>query len=266
MKVIVNADDFGLSNGVNKAIEEGVKRGSINSTSLMIRGDYVKEAIDIFKNLSSELSIGLHFTLTNGKSCSLASDIPLLVDKNGYFKNGFLKLLLLSYCHPIKFKQQVSMELYAQLNTIKSFNIPISHIDGHRHIQMIPAIFKLLEIAQKTHQIPRIRIINDRLIDTIRSRGDFKFLFDGGIIKWLVLKILYLWNHKISDTYFYSILHTGRLFGKNISSIRIPKKYQQVEVMIHPARIELDSAPYPYPNPEDRLLELKDSSIIKFMD
>lgn len=262
MKITVNADDFGLSLGVNQAIYQGITQGTIHTTSLMVSAPFVENALSLAKGMQSGV-IGLHFTLTNGKSVSKAEQVPLLVDELGYFQNGFLKLFVLSCLHPVQFRKQVALELDAQLQKMTEYGIIPHHIDGHRHIQMIPAVFKLVKQRVSEHNIPYLRIVNDSVWHTIKSHGDFKWLTDGGIIKWAVLKCFYIWNHTKSDTYFYSIFHTGRLFGKNVSQISVPKSYQACEVMIHPADIKLDTAPYPYPNPQDREQEGHDAGTIR---
>ena len=96
LDVIFNADDFGISQGVNDAIFKAHTEGILNSTSLMINQDFAADAVQKAKQMP-DLKIGLHINLTNQKPASNPDEIPLLVDKDGNFKNGFVNLFILSF-------------------------------------------------------------------------------------------------------------------------------------------------------------------------
>lgn len=84
-KIIITADDYGLSPAVNQAIEEGMAAGVITSTNVMMGMDYCEAAKDL-KRKFPNVSVGLHWTLTEGsKPVSAPADIPSLVDANGRF-------------------------------------------------------------------------------------------------------------------------------------------------------------------------------------
>lgn len=253
--IIVNADDFGISPGVNKAITEGCKKGIINSTSLMVNLPCTGDAVKLYKKELDGLNIGLHTNLTNEKSVSKSCDIPLLVDKEGKFKNGFVKLFILSLIQPKRFKQQVEIEVEAQILRAKKLEINLTHIDSHRHVHMIPSIFKVVKKLADKYNINRIRVVNESFFYSIlnptlspASQGgsesnvkiqhnlnnNFSFLYDGGLIKYLVLKTFAFWNNCKTDTYFYSILYSGKIFKERVKKLKIPKKYSTLELCIHP--------------------------------
>ncbi len=94
-KVIFNADDFGISPGVNQAIFKAHTQGILNSASLMVNQEFADEAVALAQKMPN-LSVGLHINLTNEKPAANPIDIPLLVGADGKFKNGFVKLLILS--------------------------------------------------------------------------------------------------------------------------------------------------------------------------
>ena len=144
-KIIFNADDFGISKGVNEAICKAYHEGILNSASLMVNQKYAKEAVKLHKNMPN-LKLGLHVNLTNECPASDVKDIPLLVGKDKKFKNGFLKLFLLSLFKPFKFKQQVRTEVEAQIVKALDMGVKLSHIDSHRHVHMIPAVFDNLQV------------------------------------------------------------------------------------------------------------------------
>ena len=239
IKKIFNADDFGISRGVNAAIVKAHKEGILNSASLMINQKYAKEAINFAKEMP-ELEMGLHINITNEYPASDKNKIPLLVDEYGKFKNGFVKLLFLSLTHPKELNQQIETEIRAQIIKYMKTGLELSHLDSHRHIHMIPIIFKIVRKLQKEFEVPRLRIMNENIFNTIKQNKDTKYLIDGGLIKYFLLRFLCWWNGYKTNTYFYSILYTCKLAKKHFNNIKIPKGYDKVEIMIHPGIPEID--------------------------
>ncbi len=239
-KIIFNADDFGISPGVNQAIFKAHTKGVLNSASLMINQQFVGEAVTLAKQMPN-LTMGLHINLTNGTTAMDPCTIPLLVGKDGKFKNGFVKLFLSSFLHPKKLRQQSYLEIKAQIEKYLKTGLTLDHLDSHRHVHMIPAIFKAVKQLQSEYHVPRIRVMNENLFNTIRQNKGLSYLFDGGIIKYFLLRFLSLWNHHNEQTYFYTILYTCKLSTAQFQHIKIPDKYHAVEIMIHPGMPELDS-------------------------
>ena len=243
VKLIFNADDFGISQGVNEAIFKAHTQGILNSTSIMITLKYVPQALELAKQMP-DLNIGLHANLTNESSVLKQNEIPLLVDENGKFKHGFVNLACLSLLHPTELKNQAKKEIKAQIEKALSCGIKLTHLDSHRHIHMIPAIFKAcMELAEE-YNIPRIRFVNENPITTIKQTSSKEWLTDGGLIKNLVLiscavvnKILFGFK---SDTYFYSIINTCKITRDKLKSYKVPNAYNVVEIGIHPGLPEID--------------------------
>ena len=242
-KIIFNADDFGISPGVNKAIFKAHTEGVLNSTSIMITLKHVPESIELAKQMPN-LNIGLHGNLTNENSVLPHSKIPLLTTPDGKFKHGFVNLAILSIIHPKELKRQAKAEIKAQIEKALALGIKLTHIDSHRHIHMIPTIFKaFMELCQE-YNIPRLRFVNENPINTIKSTETKEWLTDGGLIKNLVLTSCaianrLLWGYK-SDVYFYSIVNTCKITRDKLKNIKIPNGYNTVEVGIHPGLPEVD--------------------------
>lgn len=239
LKKIFNADDFGISRGVNAAIEKAYRDGVLNSTSLMVNQKYADEAVLMAQKMP-RLEVGLHLNLTNEAPAADPKMIPLLVDKNGNLKNGFLKLFLLSLLYPLKFSRQIEIEIRAQVRKYLQTELPLQHIDGHRHVQMIPAIFKIVHKIQQEYAIPRIRVMNENIFNTIKQNKQKSYLFDGALIKYFVLRMFCWWNGYKSDVYFYSILFTCKMSKEQFCHIKIPAKYNAVDVMMHPGMPMID--------------------------
>ena len=199
-KVIFNADDFGISPGVNQAIEKAHKQGVLNSTSIMITLKWAGQAVEMSKSMP-KLDIGLHGNLTNQKAVLEHQEIPLLTDSFGRFKNGFVNLAVLNLLHPKELKRQAKAEIEAQIKRMIACGIRPSHLDSHRHIHMIPAVFKAFLELKTQYSIPRMRFINENPLRTIMQTQSKDWIKDGALIKSLILSCCaivdkLLWGYK----------------------------------------------------------------------
>ncbi len=245
LRKIFNADDFGMTLGVNAAIVRAHQEGILNSASLMVNQKYAAAAVQLAQQMP-DLEVGLHLNLTNEMPAADSAQIPLLVGRDGKLKNGFVKLLLLSFLHPRLFQQQVEIEIRAQVQKYLATGLALQHIDGHRHVHLIPAVFKVVQKIQKEYQIPRIRVMNENIFNTLKYNKNKSWLFDGGLIKYLILRGLTWWNGYQSDVYFYTILYTCKLGKEQFQKVKIPTGYRAVEIMMHPATPDIDKQ-----HPED---------------
>ncbi len=252
LKIIFNADDFGISRGVNAAIIEAHTNGILHAASLMINQEFAAEAVAAAKQMQS-LEIGLHLNLTNEKPAADPAQIPLLVNSDGKLKNGFVNLLLLSLLHPKKFAAQIETEIRAQVQKYLATGLKMAHIDGHRHVHLIPAVFKIVRKIAQEYNVPRIRVMNENALNTILQNKSKSWLFDGGLVKYFILRALTWWNGYKSDIYFYTILFTCKISRKQFRNIQIPRGYNAVEIMIHPGKPEIDRQ-YPESVWDDNIL------------
>ncbi len=239
LQKIFNADDFGISKGVNAAIVKAHREGILNSASLMINQKYAAEAVKLAKEMP-ELEMGLHVNLTNEYPAASAQEIPLLVDGQGKLKNGFVNLLLLSFFKPRQLRQQVEIEMRAQIAKYLTTGLPLQHLDSHRHVHMIPQIFKAMRKLQKEFEVPRIRVMNENIFNTLKYNHNKSWLFDGALIKYVLLRFLCWWNGYKNDVYFYTLMYTCKIAKEQFSGVKIPQGYKAVEIMIHPGMPEID--------------------------
>lgn len=239
LQKIFNADDFGISKGVNAAIVKAHREGILNSASLMINQKYATEAVKLAKEMP-ELEMGLHVNLTNEYPAASAQEIPLLVDGQGKLKNGFVNLLLLSFFKPRQLRLQVEIEMRAQIAKYLTTGLPLQHLDSHRHVHMIPQIFKTMRKLQKEFEVPRIRVMNENIFNTLKYNHNKSWLFDGALIKYVLLRFLCWWNGYKNDVYFYTLMYTCKIAKEQFSGVKIPQGYKAVEIMIHPGMPEID--------------------------
>ncbi len=259
--LIVNADDLGMTPGANRAIFDGHDKGGITHASIMANCDYFDEAMQgALKR--PELGVGMHLNLTYGKAL-----LPnaLYCDENGCFNLGYKTLL--TQKDP-DFLAAVEKEWEAQIQRVLSFSgftRPLTHIDSHRHVHLIPHLYPIAVKLAERYGIDRIRLIKENPLQSFRLSKRFNFILNGGIIKYLLLRTFSMIDSRYEDRYgeraFYSILYTG-VVGKEIlqklQTMSIP-----FEAMVHPSYPELDAEVHFYDDGEkdyrissDRRVEL----------
>jgi len=158
-RLIINADDFGLTTGVNRAIIEAHSQGVVTSTTLMANGPAFEDAVQQARS-SSKLSVGCHVVLVDGSPILNGSQVSTLMDSHS--KNGtrfrdslgsFAKSALLG-----RFEgEQIEAEATAQIRRLQSAGITVSHFDTHKHTHMFPGALRPLLRAAKACGIRAVR-------------------------------------------------------------------------------------------------------------
>ena len=169
-QLIVNADDFGLSSGVNRAVIRGWQEGILTSTSLMAAGDSFHEAV-LLAGRNPGLQVGLHLTLVQGKSVLPPGEIPGLVDDEGNFTQNPV-LAGMRYFFLKGLRSQLHREIEAQLRKVRDAGISISHLDGHLNIQMQPVVFDILMELAPRYDITTFRLTRERLTPLLLADGE----------------------------------------------------------------------------------------------
>jgi predicted glycoside hydrolase/deacetylase ChbG (UPF0249 family) len=150
-RLIINADDFGLTPGVNRAIVELQQAGALSSTTLMSTARYFSPAVYL-AFAQPALAVGCHIVLVDGKPLLRADGVPSLLDPGRpaslSFRRtagGFLRDLMLGRIR----EQEIEAEAIAQIQRIQSGGVTVSHIDSHKHVHAFPrALAPLLRAAQ----------------------------------------------------------------------------------------------------------------------
>jgi chitin disaccharide deacetylase len=152
-RLIVNADDFGLTSGVNRAIIEGNRSGIVTSATLMANAKATEAAIDLAKAQSS-LKIGCHVVLIDG--VPLTKNLPSLTENSQCFRTS-LKQFAVAAVRKQIVAAEIQREVEAQIRKIQSRGITLTHLDSHKHTHMFPHILRPLLRAAKACGIRAIR-------------------------------------------------------------------------------------------------------------
>jgi hopanoid biosynthesis associated protein HpnK len=171
-RLIVNADDFGRSHSINQAVIRGHREGILTSASLMVNEIGFAEAVKLAKE-NPKLGVGLHLTLLQGHSTLPPEKIPGLVNARGEFSNSPIGVGL-NYFFKLNLREQLRAEIHAQFEKFHATGLPLDHVNGHLHLHLHPAIFKILMEDSEELGIRHLRLTRDCLARSRRmSRGHF---------------------------------------------------------------------------------------------
>jgi predicted glycoside hydrolase/deacetylase ChbG (UPF0249 family) len=138
VRLIVNADDFGISEAVNRGIVEAHERGIVTSTSIMATGAKFEHAVELAR-LRPSLAVGVHLVLTEHRPLIGASAAASLVRSDGSFEPHLRQLLKRRLRGRVSIAE-VRRELDEQIRRVRAAGIAISHLDGHQHVHVLPGI------------------------------------------------------------------------------------------------------------------------------
>ncbi len=236
-KIIINADDFGLSKEINEAVKLGFQSGMLTSSSIITNTNYFSHAVDVILPQIKDIGLGFHFNITEGQSLTAPS---LLCDRNGVFNNGYIQLLYKSANKEVML--QIEKEFEAQIERILKYH-EISHLDSHVHIHSIPAIFRLFIKMAKKYNIKYIRLQKEIPYLILKKSFNKKYMIN--IIKNILLNSFSLINSNMlksenyisSNDYLIGVLYTGFMDEDTIiNGLKcIGKTDSTVEIILHPS-------------------------------
>jgi hopanoid biosynthesis associated protein HpnK len=137
--MIVNADDFGFTSGVNRAIVEAHTRGVVTSSTLMANGPAFAEAVLLAK-ANPRLSVGCHVVLIDGEPVSKAAQLASLTTQ-GHFRDGLKTFAARAIAGRMN-AEEITAEATAQIRKIQAAGISVSHVDTHKHTHLFPKILR----------------------------------------------------------------------------------------------------------------------------
>lgn len=192
-RLIVSADDFGMSPGVNAAIIRAHRDGILTQASLMVRGRAAAEAVELAR-VTPSLSVGLHLTLVQGHCVAPPETVPLLAGPDRRFGDNPVWTGVRYFFTP-GVRAQVRCEILAQLDAFAATGLPLSHVDGHVTMHMHPvALDILLEVAAR-YRIRALRLPRDPLRAALRwdARHAPRKLFEatvfGALSRWALPRL-----------------------------------------------------------------------------
>jgi hopanoid biosynthesis associated protein HpnK len=263
-RLIVNADDFGLTEKVNQAIVQGHRSGIITSTTLMANGMAFNSAVALAQ-ATPELGVGIHLNLTTGKAISCRSKIPGLVDARGVFCNT-PEWLVAKLAAGTLSLSQVEQEFQAQIGKVLSAGVFPTHLDGHKHVHLFPPIFKLVIRMAKEYGIAGVRCTRERSIGLLKLLRKNSTASGQILSQYLVGRLLSVVSLNLMaklqrarlnfPNHFFGIAVTGFLDTDILETIICHVPEGTSELMCHPGYVDADLT-----NTHTRLLKQREREI-----
>lgn len=240
--LIVSADDLGWTAGVNRGIAEAHRKGLVTSTSLLANGRAFDSALEVAR-ANPELGVGVHLNLSDGRPTAPAGKVAGLLNRAGELGAGPESLLLRIASRSISV-EQVEREWDAQICKVREAGIAPTHLDGHKHVQMLPGFFEVAVRLAKKHGVRAIRVSHEesKLRSALSSAGDQS---TGMVLKQEVqargLKLLARDAREMADhaglvttDYFCGIAQTGVLTREGVEQLLVNLPEGTTELMCHP--------------------------------
>ena len=240
--LIVNADDLGWTEGVNRGIADAHRKGLVTSTSLLANGRAFESALEVAR-ANPELGIGVHLNLSDGPPTAAADAVAGLLNSAGNLEGGPESLLLRIAGRSLSV-EEVEREWDAQIRKLREAGIEPSHLDGHKHVQMLPGLFEVALRLAKKHSIRAIRISHEesKLRAALSSAPEQNtgVVFKQGIqargLKLLARDAREMADHAgvVTANYFCGIAQTGALTREGVAQLLANLPEGTTEFMCHP--------------------------------
>jgi len=244
-RLIVNADDLGLTGGVNRGILDAHYCGAVTSASLMANGEAFEEAVAMARR-ATRLSVGVHLNLTQGIPVSPPSAVPSLVDPRGrlYLTPGRLLCRLITRRVNLR---EIEIELQEQIVKVLRAGIIPTHLDGHKHVHILPGISEIVIRLAQQFGIPGIRCPLEEFPMAVRlPRGlrdpqtsVLKQYLVGRAVSWFARRFKQRLSRAelIWPAHFFGLTETGFLDARTVEGIleRLPEGVS--ELMCHPGYV-----------------------------
>jgi hopanoid biosynthesis associated protein HpnK len=236
-RLIVTADDFGLSIPVNQAIEQAHREGILTTTSLMVGAPCADDAVQRARR-NPDLRVGLHLVVVRGQAVLPPVALPDITDAGGRLDDNLVRAGIRYFFLP-RCRAQLEAEVRAQFQAYRDTDLPLDHVNGHNHMHLHPTVFSLLlrlgpGFGMAAVRLPREPLRpflaggQDRLPARLASR-----LF---LAPWVFLLAMRLVRAKIRcNDHLFGLFDTGRMSAERVLAL-LPQLPEGVsEMYFHPA-------------------------------
>ncbi len=240
--LIINGDDFGYSEAVNRAIIQAHREGVLTSASLMVNEQAANQAVELAKQNPS-LAVGLHLVLALGRAALPYAEIPRITDPQGNFTNSSFRAGIRYYFNQAA-RRELRREMRAQFERFVATGLPFSHVDGHTHLHQHPVVFDELIKLCEEFGVRRVRVVKGemRLSLTLDRRNlPIKLLWGT------VFNLLGRWCEKrlqgrgfVQPQNVYGLLQSGDMNEEYLVGLLERIEAASGEIYSHPLALDAD--------------------------
>ncbi|MFA6413534.1 MAG: ChbG/HpnK family deacetylase [Syntrophales bacterium] len=247
--LIVNADDLGADICRNRGIAEAVDAGVVNSVSVLVNGPAFDDALARLPAWQGRaISVGLHLNLSEGyPACKGLSILP---DENGSFRGKAPSHKLLMQKGNKELEREVAREIEAQIGLLESKGIKISHLDGHQHVHVFPAVIEAAVRAAQRHGISWLRIPEETAtVPPVLGEEEYQLLKREADMFILLAATArpFLGGSGVRTTdHFRGLYAKGRLSLSYLENLLASLPTGLTELMVHPGRAPAEPGQGPF--------------------
>jgi hopanoid biosynthesis associated protein HpnK len=201
--LIVTADDFGIHESVNEAVEQASRAGILNAASLMVTAHATKDAIRRARALPN-LCVGLHVVLADGWSTLDAQLVPEIADPTGRMHSDMFRRGVRFFFKSAA-RRQLEAEIRAQFAAFARTGLTLDHVNVHKHFHLHPTILNILLKVGRDYGMPAMRVPDEPFWFAARSAGVLPGLAQSLLSPWIALM-----KHRLRRA---RIFHNDRIFG-----------------------------------------------------
>ncbi|MGA7913850.1 MAG: ChbG/HpnK family deacetylase [Candidatus Acidiferrales bacterium] len=246
-KLILNADDFGMTRGVNEGIVRAHREGVLTSTTLMANGEAFDDAVERAR-ANPGLGVGCHLVLVGGKCVAPQQSVASLADADGNLPDS-LPLFVARISSGMIRGEEIECELRAQIYKIRAAGIAPTHLDTHKHTHAHPRVMEALGKVAKECGITRVRKPVENLRDSWETslaggKGISTQILAAGAVR-AVASRFEAASRKyglVSPDHFLGLATTGRLGPAVLRGIIATVADGSTEIMLHPGICDADLA------------------------
>lgn len=230
-EIIFSADDFGLTLGVNEAVEQGFRAGRLTQASLMVAAPYAADAVARVKRLPG-LNVGLHLVLVDGDSCAGHAKLPHITAPDGRFATAQAALGVKYFFSP-QARRELRLEIEAQFAAFAATGLPLHHADAHKHFHLHPTIARMMIAVGRQYGLQRIRIPAEPP-HVMKQLGERVSFADYALYAWTRLLRWQARGLEMPEQIF-GIKWSGHMTRERIERLLTVLPPGRTEIYLHPA-------------------------------
>jgi hopanoid biosynthesis associated protein HpnK len=239
--LVVNADDLGLTSGVNAGIFDAHDRGILTSASLFAHAPATADAVRRAWARPS-LGVGVHLTLVDGTPVLPAHRVPSLVEDDGRFRASWKPFIVACLRGRVAL-EEVERELTAQIDRVRSEGIRPTHLDAHKHVHAFPPIFAIVARLAERFAIPVVRVPYEPWLpvwgdERQRRTARWQAFLNAAMLPWARRDYRTAAAHGLRAPQFVGRSHTGVLSAGSIEGLLRRLRPGVTELMVHPGYVD----------------------------
>jgi predicted glycoside hydrolase/deacetylase ChbG (UPF0249 family) len=243
-RLVVNADDLGLTVGINDGIFDAHDLGILTSASLFANAPATADAIRRAQSRPS-LGIGAHLTLVDGAPLLTPQQVPTLVADDGRFRRTW-EPFIVAFLQGRVSLVEVEQELTAQIKRLQGAGVTLTHLDAHKHVHAYPPVFAVVARLAVRFGVPVVRVPYERWSRWALSGGDpderrtarHQAFLNAAMWPWAQRNYRTATSLALRTPRFIGRIHTGVLTRSTLQTMLRTTTGGVTELMVHPGYVD----------------------------